>query len=144
MGSRYPHCRATHRKRHVFPQAEGHTRFAGPGIQVGRLLDNLPGVPLNAIDVPDVSAGQNLWDKNQLWPQWVQSIKSSEAEMEKTLELDQDTNDENVPMSSTDELSSGGGLAADRTRKLGEFSRTIHRYPPRRLRSEELVAGATS
>lgn len=44
--------------------------------------------------------------------------------MEKTLELDQDTNDENVPVSSTDELSSGGGLAADRTRKLGEFSRT--------------------
>ena len=44
--------------------------------------------------------------------------------MEKTLELDQDINDENVPVSSTDELSSDGGLAADRTRKLGEFSRT--------------------
>jgi hypothetical protein len=44
--------------------------------------------------------------------------------MEKTLELDQDINDENVLVSSTDELSSDGGLAADRTRKLGEFSRT--------------------
>jgi hypothetical protein len=44
--------------------------------------------------------------------------------MEKTLELDQDINDENVPVSSTDELSSDGGLAADRTRKLGEFGRT--------------------
>ena len=44
--------------------------------------------------------------------------------MEKTLELDRDTNNENVPVSSTDELSSDGGLAADRTRKLGEFSRT--------------------
>ena len=41
--------------------------------------------------------------------------------MEKTLELGQDINDEN---SSTEELSSGGGLAADRTRKLGEFSWT--------------------
>jgi hypothetical protein len=44
--------------------------------------------------------------------------------MEKTLELDQDINDENVFVSSTDELSSGGGLAVDRARKLGEFSRT--------------------
>ena len=63
-------------------------------------------------------------DKNQLWPQWVQSSNRVRPKMEKTLELDQDTNDENVPVSSTDELSSGGGLAADRTRKLGEFSRT--------------------
>jgi hypothetical protein len=38
--------------------------------------------------------------------------------MEKTLELDQDTNDENVFVSSTDELSSGGVLAANRTRKF--------------------------
>ena len=44
--------------------------------------------------------------------------------MKKTLELDRDINDENVPVSSTDELSSDGGLAADHTRKLGEFSRT--------------------
>ena len=44
--------------------------------------------------------------------------------MEKTLELDQDIYDENVPVSSTDEQSSDGGLAADRTRKLGEFSQT--------------------
>ena len=95
-----------------------------PGSKWARLLDNLPGVPLNVIDAPDVSAGQNLWDKNQLWPQWVQSSNRVRPKMEKTLELDQDTNDENVPVSSTDELSSGGGLAADRTRKLGEFSRT--------------------
>jgi len=44
--------------------------------------------------------------------------------MEKALQLDQDINNENVPVSSTDELSSDGGLEADRTRKLGEFSRT--------------------
>ena len=44
--------------------------------------------------------------------------------MEKTLELDQDTYDENVPVSSTDEQTSDGGSAADRTRKLGEFSQT--------------------
>jgi hypothetical protein len=44
--------------------------------------------------------------------------------MEKALELDQDINNENVPVSSTDELSSDGGLEADRTRELGEFSRT--------------------
>jgi hypothetical protein len=44
--------------------------------------------------------------------------------MEKSLELDQNIDDENLPVSSTDELSSDGGLAADRTRKLGEFSRT--------------------
>jgi hypothetical protein len=39
--------------------------------------------------------------------------------MEKSLELDQNIDDENLPVSSTDELSSDGGLAADRTRKLG-------------------------
>jgi hypothetical protein len=45
--------------------------------------------------------------------------------MEKTLEPDQDIlNDENLPVSSTDELTSDGGSAADRTRRLGEFSRT--------------------
>jgi hypothetical protein len=44
--------------------------------------------------------------------------------MEKALELDQNINDENLSVSSTDELKSNGGLAADRTRKLGEFSRT--------------------
>jgi hypothetical protein len=44
--------------------------------------------------------------------------------MEKTLERDQNINNENLPVSSTDELSSDGGLAADRTRRLGEFSRT--------------------
>jgi hypothetical protein len=44
--------------------------------------------------------------------------------MEKALERDQIINDENLSVSSTDELNSDGGLAADRTRKLGEFSRT--------------------
>lgn len=44
--------------------------------------------------------------------------------MEKALELDQNINDGNLSVSSTDELNSDGGLAADRTRKLGEFSRT--------------------
>jgi hypothetical protein len=44
--------------------------------------------------------------------------------MEKALERDQNINDENLSVSSTDELNSDGGLAADRTRKLGEFSRT--------------------
>jgi hypothetical protein len=45
--------------------------------------------------------------------------------MEKTCEPDKDLiNDENLPVSSTDELSTGGGSVADRTRKLGEFSRT--------------------
>jgi hypothetical protein len=45
--------------------------------------------------------------------------------MEKTLEPDQDIlNDENLAVSSTDELTSDGGSAADRIRKLGEFSRT--------------------
>jgi hypothetical protein len=45
--------------------------------------------------------------------------------MEKTWEPDQDIlNDENLPVSSTDELTSDGGLAADRIRKLGEFGRT--------------------
>jgi hypothetical protein len=45
--------------------------------------------------------------------------------MQEILERYQDTrNDENLPVSSTDELSSDGGLAADRTRKLSEFSRT--------------------
>jgi hypothetical protein len=44
--------------------------------------------------------------------------------MEKSLELDQDINDDNLPVSSTDELSLDGGLAADCMRKLGEFSRT--------------------
>lgn len=45
--------------------------------------------------------------------------------MEKALEPDQDIlNDENLPVSSTDELASEGGSVADRTRRLGEFSRT--------------------
>jgi hypothetical protein len=38
--------------------------------------------------------------------------------MEKSLELDQDINDDNLPVSSTDELSLDGGLAADCMRKL--------------------------
>jgi hypothetical protein len=45
--------------------------------------------------------------------------------MEKTLEPGQDIlNDENLPVSSTDELTTDGGSTADRTRKLGEFSQT--------------------
>jgi len=42
-----------------------------------------------------------------------------------TWELDEGIlNDEDLPVSSTDELTTGGGSVADRTRKLGEFSRT--------------------
>jgi len=45
--------------------------------------------------------------------------------MEKALETDQDIlNDENLPVSSTDEFTSEGGSVAGRTRRLGEFSRT--------------------
>lgn len=45
--------------------------------------------------------------------------------MEKPCKPDQDIlNDENLAVSSTDELTSDGGSLADRTRRLGEFSRT--------------------
>ena len=45
--------------------------------------------------------------------------------MENALETDQDIlNDENLPVSSTDELTSEGRSVADRTRRLGEFGRT--------------------
>jgi hypothetical protein len=58
--------------------------------------------------------------------------------MEKTLELGQDINDEN---SSTEELSSGGGLAADRTRKLGEFSWTNSPFELSRWRGGRSCVG---
>jgi hypothetical protein len=44
--------------------------------------------------------------------------------MENTWDPDEDiSNDETLPVSSTDELTTDGGSIADRTRKLGEFSR---------------------
>ena len=101
----------------------GHVRFAGPEAPVGQAA----GQPSWRVPFSDASGclSGKTYGIRITAREGSATIKSSEGEkMEKTLELDQDINNENVPVSSTDELSSDGGLAADRKRKLGEFSRT--------------------
>ena len=118
------HAPCSHRSvKRTAMQAQDTPGLRALGSRWARLLDNLPGVS-HLCRCAGCLSSKTHGDKKTALAKIAQPSNRVRQKMEKKLELDQDTYNEYVPVSSTDELSSDGGLAADRTRKLGEFSQT--------------------